>query len=87
MIRFKRSSTNVIIEIEHGVFGNADYFTLEINQTRDYQAELLRQAFRENLNRHLIAIKEKYYAEGWKGAKAKTKKRSDFWGGWELKKL
>lgn len=83
MLRFKRNENKVLVEVEHGVFFNGAYFSLELHQSQDYQAELLRKAFQENLNRHLEKIKQKYYNEGWKDAKAKTAKRSSFWGGWE----
>lgn len=83
MIRFKRKDTKVIIDVEHGVFNGGEYFELEINQSQEYQAELLRKAFQENLNKHLKQTKEKYYNMGWKHAKAKSKKWTSFWGGFE----
>lgn len=85
MITIKRKDEKVQFEIEHGIFYADQHFVLELNQAYPYQAELLRKAFQDNLNRHLINIKEKYYNEGWKNAKAKTKKKrhDDFYGGWE----
>jgi len=85
MIKFRRTENKVIVDIEHGIFHNDGYFSLDVNQNHDYQAELLRKAFQDNLNRHLQDIKEKYYNEGWKDAKAKVGRRSSFWGGWEKK--
>lgn len=83
MIRFLRDGNKVKINIEHGIFHSDSYFPLSIEQSADYQAELLRAALQTNLNRHLELMKQKYYNEGWKDAKAKTKKRTSFWGGWE----
>ena len=84
MIRFGRVDSKVIIKIEHGIFRDSEYFDLELSQGQIYQAELLRQAFQDNLNRHQKELKEKYYNEGWADAKAKRKKRTEerFWGGW-----
>lgn len=83
MIKFKRVETKVIIEIEHGIFHDNGFFEREIEQGYKYQAELLMQAFQKNLNDNLTRLKEKYYSEGYKNAKAKTKKRTIFYGGWE----
>jgi len=83
MIKFSRDNSKVKVDLEHGIFFGDGYFSLEINQSMDYQAELLRKALQDNLNRHLERIKEKYYNEGWKDAKAKSGKRKSFWGGWE----
>jgi len=83
MIKFSRNETDVIILVEHGIWYNSDAFQLKINQSRPYQAQLLLEQFQENLNRELSRVKEKYYKEGWKNAKAKTRKRTDFYGGWE----
>lgn len=83
MIKFYRKDNKVQIDVEHGIFFNDGYFSLEINQSMDYQAELLKKALQDNLNKHLMIIKEKYYNEGWKDAKAKSGKRKSFWGGWE----
>jgi hypothetical protein len=83
MISFKRTENKVQVNIEHGIFGQDDFFALYINQGIDYQAELLRNALQENLNRHLTDLKRKYYEKGWKDAKGKKKKESFFFGGWE----
>lgn len=89
MIHFKRNDNKVIIEIEHGIFPlDKGYFTRELEQTHPYQAELLRKAFQENLNKHLEHIKREYYNRGWKdcqrkGIKAKDRKKTEFFGGWE----
>lgn len=83
MIKFGRNEKEVTIRIEHGVFHGEEYFSFTLPQSHEYQAELLQRQFNENLNRHLRQIKEKYYNEGWKEAKAKTRKRTDFYGGWK----
>jgi len=84
MIKFLRNEKTVKIEIEHGIFGNENIFELDIHQSFDYQAELLRKQLNENMNRHLKQLKEKYYNEGWKHAKAKTRKRTSFFGDWKF---
>lgn len=87
MIRFKRQGTKVIIEIEHGINPNpTHFFSREITQDYDYQAELLKDAMQKNLNNHLKQIKHDAYMEGWRDAKAKKRKRvwDDFWGGWKF---
>lgn len=84
MIRFYREENKVNIHVEHGIFGNDVGFELKIEQAYAYQAELLTRALQENLNRHLTKIKEDAYNAGWKDAKAKTRKRTSFWGGWEF---
>lgn len=83
MIYFKRNENKVIVQVEHGVFYNDLCFELEIQQTYGYQAELLKEAFRKNLDSHLKKLKAEYYEQGHKDAKAKRKKRTDFYGGWE----
>ena len=83
MIRFTRKENKVIVQIEHGIFFDEEYFVLKIDQNENYQAELLSRQLNENLNNHLIKLKEKYYMEGWKNAKAKSAKRKFFFGGWE----
>jgi len=82
MLQFYREDNKVKVHIQHGIWGTNQGFVLDINQTYDYQAELLTQALQENLNRHLIALKKKYYEQGWKDAKGKKKKDIYFWGGW-----
>ena len=83
MISFVRNGNKVVVKIEHGIFLSNDYFDLELHQDYDYQAELLRRAFQENLNEHIIKIKRKAYEDGWKDAKAKRKKSDYFYGGWQ----
>lgn len=83
MLKFWRKENIVYVCVEHGIFWGNEYFELEIHQGKDYQAELLREALNENLNRHITKIKEEYYNQGWKDAKAKTKKRTWFGGGWK----
>jgi uncharacterized protein (DUF2164 family) len=84
MIKFYRKDSNTLVHVQHGVFGSEQGFELKIEQAHDYQAQLLVNALHENLNRHLKEIKEKYYNEGWKDAKAKKKKRISFFGGWKF---
>lgn len=84
MISFWREDTKIVVHVEHGIFHDDNGFNLEINQSQIYQAELLKRQFQENLNRHLRNIKEDAYNAGWKDAKAKTKKRTSFWGGWKF---
>lgn len=84
MIRFTRVDDNVIVSVEHGVFNDGRHFSLELKQSQDYQAELLRRALQDNLNKHLSELKKMYYNKGWKDAKAKkVAKRTSFWGGWK----
>ncbi len=82
MINFRRKDEKIQVEIQHGIFFTDKMFVLEINQAQDYQAELLKRQLQENLNNHIIRIKAKAYQEGWKAAKAKTKKQTEFYGGW-----
>lgn len=83
MIQIYRTGSKVQIHVQHGIFHNNSGFELDINQAHEYNAELLTRALQENLNNHLVALKKKYYEEGWKNAKAKKQKRTHFWGGWE----
>lgn len=82
MIKFKQDGKKVKVYIEHGVFGNSESFFLEIQQEFDYQASLLRDQLQKNMDRHISKIKQEYYNRGWKDAKAKTKKRTEFYSGW-----
>lgn len=85
MLKISRNDNKVLVNIEHGIFGDDNIFELEINQVFDYQAELLKRQLNDNMNRHLKIMKEKYYNQGWKDAKAKKgSKRSNFWGGWQI---
>jgi hypothetical protein len=83
MISFSRKDAKVLIKIEHGIFWGDGYFEFEINQSYEYQAELLKKALRDNLERHIKNIKEDSYNLGWKEAKAKSKKTTEFYGGWK----
>ncbi len=82
MITFERNEKEVLIHIEHGLFGGDQHFQLKIEQSFPYQAELLKNQLKKNLENHLNKIKEEAYNEGWKAAKAKTKKKTQFfsWG-------
>lgn len=84
MLKISRNENKLVVNIEHGIFGDDNIFELEINQQFNYQAELLRRQLNDNMNRYLKIMKEKYYNQGWKDAKAKKGgKRNNFWGGWE----
>lgn len=83
MISFIREEKKVKVNIEHGIYYSLECFSLYINHDEYFQAELLKRQFQANLDRHLARIKQKYYNEGWKQAKAKNKKQLEFYGGWE----
>jgi hypothetical protein len=85
MISFKREGSRVKVSIDHGVCNVASTcYELEIGQGYELQAELLMQQLRKHLDDELSKVKERYYREGWKDAKAKTKKRTEFkYGGWK----
>lgn len=84
MIKFGRTGTTVDIYVEHGIFYTGTAFHLKIEQSQDYQAQLLLQQLQKNMNAQLERIKQQYYEEGWKTAKAKKEpKRKYFYGGWE----
>lgn len=83
MIYFNRKGKIVHINVEHGIFGSSEYFQRDLDFTQEYIAELVINALQENLNRHLISLKRKYYEQGWKDAKAKKRKQDSFWGGWK----
>ena len=53
MLSFQRDKNKIKIHLQHGIFFSTEYFDLEINQDYSYQAELLRKALQENLNKHL----------------------------------
>jgi hypothetical protein len=82
MISFSREENKVTIKIKHGLFYNGDYFSLPIQQSYEYQAELLRRQLENHLNDQLKRIKREAYNEGWKDKSAKRKKRDEFYGGW-----
>lgn len=86
MIHFYRDENKVKIKIEHGIFGTNEYFETEIQQDFPYQAELLTLQLRENLNSKLAEIKREAYNQGWKDAKARTRKRKwdEFCGRWKF---
>ncbi len=76
MIKFKRLDNKVLVQFEHGIFYSDDFFECELVQSKDYQAELLTQAFHENLDKHLINIKEKYYNLGVERCQSEDKKKT-----------
>ena len=80
MIKFKRNNTLIEVEIEHGIFYNDDFYNLEIRCSGEIEAELLKRQLQKNLDKHLSKIYAHAYNEGWKNAKAKSKKRTDFYG-------
>lgn len=85
MIKFKAKDSAVVVEIEHGIWNDdGGFFSASIETNLPYQAELLRKQFQEKLDKELAKVKEKYYNEGWKEAKAKTKKRKEFYGTWKF---
>jgi hypothetical protein len=83
MLSFDRIGPDVIVNIEHGIFYNGNHFVLKISSTHDYQAELLKRQFQKKLSDELEAIRREAYNQGWKDAKAKTKKQTWFTGWWK----
>lgn len=85
MIKIGRKESKVIVQVKHGIFFGEEYFELEINQGSDYQAELLKRQLQDFMETKLQIIRRDAYLEGWKDAKAKTKKktsRQEFHGTW-----
>lgn len=78
MIKFTRDGSKVKIAIEHGIFGNEQYFDLEIIQSADYQAELLKQAMRKHLDTRIEAIRREAYNKGWKDKSSHKMKQTWF---------
>jgi len=82
MITFERKNKEVLIKIQHGIWTN-NYFERTINQDYEYQAELLTRQLNKHLNDELSRVRRDAYNEGWKDAKAKRAKRTQFTGWWK----
>lgn len=82
MISFKRIDNKVEVQVKHGVLFNDQYFTLNINETYAYQAELLTRQLNDQLQKKLEAIRKEAYEQGWKDAKAKSAKKTWFSRWW-----
>ena len=85
MITFVKEGKNVSVKIEHGIFYGDAHFSVQIIQSYEFQAELLKRALQEKMNIEISKIKRNAYNQGWKEAKAKSKKKQydDFFGGWD----
>lgn len=83
MISFTRNDNQVIVKVEHGIFpANNSYFSLEITQAFEYQAELLRRQLHNHLSSKLEAIRQEAYNQGWKDAKSKKVPKRTWFSGW-----
>ena len=80
MISFERSENKVLVNVQHGIFFNDQYFQLDINQGHPYQAELLYRQLNKTLREKLESIRREEYEKGWKDAKAKRAKQTWFSG-------
>jgi hypothetical protein len=83
MLSFFRKENKVIVKLEHGIWGSDEHFALEIGQSFEYQAQLLKDALNKNLQNNLERIRREAYNQGWKDAKAKTRKQT--WFSWSWK--
>lgn len=82
MIEFKRNENKVVIQVKHGIFYDGGYFEFELNQGFAYQAELMKRQFEKHMKHQLARVQREAYNQGWKDAKAKVKKETEFWGNW-----
>lgn len=73
------------MRVKHGIFYDGAAFALTIQQSFPYSAELLKRQFEKHMTEQLQRVQRDAYNEGWRNAKAKTKKKiylNDFDGSW-----
>lgn len=78
MIDFQQSGADVRINIESGV----GKFVFTHNCVHGYLAGLMRDQYERHMRSVLENVRKDAYNQGWKDAKAKTKKATWFKGWW-----
>lgn len=81
MIEITRKGTQITISVHCPKNNYTYYFNYECGEGREDYAILLSQAMKDGFWDVLKEIRRESYAEGWKDAKKKSKKRDYFWGG------
>lgn len=81
MIRITRQNSSVVLKLGSIIQGAGEWtYTFSWNASGDDYAQLLVNQFNESLENRLKKIREDSYEQGWKDAKAKTRKQTWFGG-------
>lgn len=82
MIEISNKGSNVTVNVK-GRYPVMDWtWNFSIDVTHEAYAKMLGENLRESMSFRLCAIREEAYRQGWKDAKAKTKKQGWFRRTW-----
>ena len=83
MIRFRRSDTDVIAEVDLYIPGIGEqFYPAKFNLATEVEAAFVCQAIKEHMNDSLESIRNESYSAGWRDAKAKRRRKTWFSRQW-----